>query len=936
MILIIIGLIALCLNFLLLLYRYGFAIYHVQEIVLTTNPIYIILSTALPVLWWLYSTKEDEFNFYDRKKRTLFLVVCNATLTIGQIVWTFTFDTLVMEICKIPIGRNLDEHMIFILCRFVLIGMIIILIAIVYGVARKLLDNDEVVENIENVRWQYVFDTRKNKEVAYDLNILRVQKTGKKLPIKENDRFVHIFILGNTGTGKTSSTFTPAIVCDLDTKLENGLKREAAIMKFCREDKAVVIVKHQGKANEYDVEAKKGFEKELEDIRNRYPDCGITVLAPNSALNKDLIKLTAARGQQINILDPAFNFKNPNVRMVGLNPFYVNLDQTWEEKQNQIKNNAQSFAQVLLAVSEIHGLGDTYFRDINESVTTNVSICCMLHASLNQKQTTIAQIQKCIADFGKLKPLIEEIEEILHFKVVVHQMASKKDLKKDAKNADRDSIKAPSFDENTTDDIIFYPLKSLDDLPPSYRDKGMTLEECQEIIRKEAEGYAESIHFIKQELLGSGAEDMFSQARGLRNILSKLLLNGRIKRILSSPEENLLDFDKVFMKGEITVINTALEFGAESSTALGLFILLTMKNAVVRRPDKNRMNHFVYIDEAAQYMHPVYEDMFALFRQYRVSTNIAMQTLAQFKKNPNTSYLQDVIMGSGVHIVFGRISAEEMRIYEEISGIEHIETNQTSLNANSEFDPDYKVTKGQRRTVQEKSVQQGYKIRQRGFQEVTVNAIDQGRVLKSIHCKTTFTKKSDYKDKKITEFNFEKFAQRDETKGNIIEISKGNENAREEMERYRTTQSIDNTRDESDAISTLPVDKLNDSRTISSESISEKRRNEARALLEKVSNRKSYTSERHEEADDFEKLDPMLLAKNNVKKEKPDKKEQKVENKNTQKKAKQKEKDNNIPLDDDTNFNVLFDGEDDENIQIDENALLDELYEQLTNEKRDY
>ena len=927
---ILIGFILLCLNLLLLTYRYCYAIYNVQEIILNIHPLYIILMTIMPIIWWLYSTKKDEWHFYSRKKVTLSMVIVNGTMVIGQTIWTFTFDTLVRRICMIPTGRNLDKYMLFILCRIALIGMTGLFMLAIYGIMRKLYENDDIRENIETVRWQHLFDTRTNKDVAYDLKILRRMANGAVITIKEIDRFVHMFILGNSGTGKTSSTLTPSIICDLDIKLKNKLKRIPLLVKFIEDGKGVVVEKEgKNEIDEYNIVPESGYADELEKIRMRYPDCGITTMAPNNSLNDDIIRLAEARNMPINVFDPAYTYKNKNVKMVGINPFYIPRGLDKEQKQVQIKNKAQTFAEVLLAVSEIHGVGDQYFRNINEQVSTNVSIICMLYADLNGRQANISMIQSCISDFGKLKPIVDDIQDKLHMKVVIHEFAKKKDMKKDAKNMDRDSIKAPDFDEDAADDIIFYPITDESEIPEQYKSMGIGIDEYSEMLKKEAEGYAENIHFVKQELLGDGAEEMFSQARGLRNILSNLLLDVRVKRVLSASEENLLDFDRAFANGELTVINTALEFGAQSSTALGLFIMLSMKLAVVRRPKKNRMNHFLYIDEASQYMHPVYEDMFALYRQYKIGVTIAMQSLSQMKKSPITQYLQGVIMGAGIHIVFGRTSAEEMKIYEEMAGLERKETTQTTLNSNSEFDINYNVTKGKRKVVEDKSAVEGTSIRIRDFQEVTVYMIDQGRVLKGIHAKTAFPKKSDFKDKKLSNIDFRKYM--DETVGTVIEASKGNLTGKEDISRYKTNHAVSNMAREEDRLSTLPIAGIE--RKAAYTDKQKQRLGNAAQVLDRVETRKTYSSE--EEIDDIELLEPSLMA---AKKE--DKNNKKPADNTAKKNAKTSKKSAYIEdFDEDINFDKLINSDeydDDYEDELDEDAILEAEYARLSSERRDY
>ena len=836
--------------------------------------------------------------------------------------------------------------MLFILCRIVLGAVTGSLIYAVYALMRKLYENDEIRENIETVRWQHLIDTRKNKKTAYDLDILREMENGKKMLIYDVDRFVHMFILGASGTGKTSSTITPAIICDFDRKLENREKRLPLIMQFLKEGKGIAYKKPNKELDEYDIVPTSTENKEaLEKIRDQYPDCGTTVMAPDNSLNVDVIKLAEARQQPVNVIDPSFTYKNKNVRVKGLNPFYVSLDLDPEKRVIEIINKAQNFKDVLLAVSEIHGTGDQYFRDINASVTVNVAILCMLDANLNGRQTNITQIQSCIADFGKLRPIVDDIQERLRMHVVVHEVSSKNNnsMRQDAKKPDMDALQSPDISEIGSDDVIYDEILSEDEIPPRYRQKGITLEEFNKMLREEGESYAEQIHFVLQELLGSGSEKMFDQARGLRNILQNLLMEPRVRRILSAPDDAIMDFDKALANGECTVINTGLELGPTSSTALGLFIMLSMKLAVLRRPTVNRTNHFIYIDEASQYMHPMYEDMFALFRKYKVGVILAIQSLSQMEKSDITRYLKGVIMGAGIHIVFGRTDPDTMKYYEEIAGITHKETIQTQTNSNSEFDENYNISSGRRKTVEDKQAVEGHQIRIKDFQEVHVFMVRKGQVLKAIHAKTSFPKDSDYANKKVTKFDFSKYSEEDPHSRYLRERSEGNANASKAVnDNFRTGQKVVNLRDEEDIIESLPSFYGIDTKDIKgSTDVIKQRAGNINMLIDSINTSSYNSADDGSPAEDFKPLNASLLGPNrksnvvNIQK----KRIERAEKADTQKRSKKP-----APRDDDNlDFDELLSGgtEYEDSIpepeieeELDEMAILQAEIAKLNGERR--
>lgn len=773
----------------------------IQQLILSLNPLYFILAIILPFGWWVYSTKQDYWNFINRKMATLNLALVNAIMVVCQVPWTFLFNTIILKyIVKIPVGRNLDSFMLYMLCRMILIGIVGLIGFLIYKGINSMLMREEIREQIEEFKYQHIVDERKNKPYLYDSRILKDLNTGKDVIIKEVDRFVHMFILGASGTGKTSSTILPMIICDLNKKLKNARIRTQKIVSLIKQQHAYVDrPKYGNEITEWCVKAKDGYEDELEAIRNKYPDCGITALAPNNATNKSIVKLAAARGQMVNSIDPSFKFTEPNVKNLGLNPFFVPLDLEPSVRQIQIANKATTFSEVLTAVSEVSGTQDPYFREVNKAVTINISIMCMLRANLHRTQTNIVEIQDCINDFGKMKKIVEDIQDALHMKVKVHIIEKKNN---GSRVATADSLMQDQ-DDNTGDEVIFTDVP-YSEMPEKYKQMKMPIEEYTEMLHNEAKGYLQPIHYVLSKMTGDSGVELQERANGLINIINDLLIDPRIKNILSADENNFIDWDKALANNEITVINTALEFGREGSTALGLFIMLSMQLAVLRRPDTNRSAHFLYIDEASQYMHPMYENMIALYRQYRVAVVLAIQSLSQTAKTPMTKYLAGVIQGAGIHIVFGRTTPEESKLYEEMGGVKKEEVTQMSTNSNSELDPNYNVTSGKRTSVESKSVTESHKIRQRGFQEVTVYMTDAGDTKRGFYAKVSFPKKSDYEKRTPVEVDFSEYALFKTESENTLPSVVTDEKTITSLKKFKTGIENTNIKDENDSIETIP------------------------------------------------------------------------------------------------------------------------------------
>ena len=75
------------------------------------------------------------------------------------------------------------------------------------------------------------------------------------------------------------------------------------------------------------------------------------------------------------------------------------------------------------------------------------------------------------------------------------------------------------------------------------------------------------------------------------------------------------------------------DLGAAAHKAFGLFFLISMQNAVLRRPgiENSRIPHFLYIDEFADFICKDTEAMFTLYRKYKVGTIISTQSLQQLE-----------------------------------------------------------------------------------------------------------------------------------------------------------------------------------------------------------------------------------------------------------------------------------------------------------------
>ena len=134
------------------------------------------------------------------------------------------------------------------------------------------------------------------------------------------------------------------------------------------------------------------------------------------------------------------------------------------------------------------------------------------------------------------------------------------------------------------------------------------------------------------------------------DILDRLLRVPGVKNILCNRHNNI-NFDKSLANGDITFICTRRgDLGATNHKAFGLFFLISMQNAVLRRPgnEKSRVPNFLYIDEFPDFICKATEHIFTMYRKYKVGTVISAQNLEQL----NVSGAKQTILSNCASKIF--------------------------------------------------------------------------------------------------------------------------------------------------------------------------------------------------------------------------------------------------------------------------------------------
>ena len=312
--------------------RYFMAFFGLQRTVVVRNLLFALVMAAIPIAMWARATDEN-FWAYHRRKRVFFaLALAHAALCLLQPLYSVTWSLVVPFVIKsVPVNAAMTRRMVVLLAYLAEGAIFSGAVVLLYRVVEPILKSKMTWRSIEIFKLRHVVDLRKNAEYSYDFRALTDLETGKQIVIKEQDRFVQTEINGASGTGKTSSIFLNGIWGDLNVKFKNREARREQFAKMISDGRATL----KWPLSEFDERAViacgrnekelKKNQKEIDAVRAKYPDCGMTIVAPNPDLNEAVLRMAQARGFEVNVLDPVNSYggwKNC-ARERSINPFYL-------------------------------------------------------------------------------------------------------------------------------------------------------------------------------------------------------------------------------------------------------------------------------------------------------------------------------------------------------------------------------------------------------------------------------------------------------------------------------------------------------------------------------------------------------------------------------------------------------------------------------------
>ncbi len=468
-----------------------------------------------------------------------------------------------------------------------------------------------------------------------EILLCKDNSSAKEVKIPENRRYEAMLVVGTSGSGKTSMIFEPMIARDMEKK--HFLKETAKELGFTALRTGIANL-NCPYANDY--------------LNEHF---SLNMLTPVSSKEK----IYKAYISKLTFSYAAENSVYKDLGITYLSPDYESL--------SHMKDVADNFGLKYHIIdpndTNSIGLNPFAFKDPMKSAISISSILKRMYDTnldYNQAYTAanIAFNQNVVTQaVENLTLLLKEMYPILHN----NNIPTLNDLLKLLTNFD----------------LIEEMAEQMKQIPELAEQYAIQLRYFEKTFYKNA---------ISRELTSKNLQAASAQ-------LENLLRYPGVRNILCNQTNNI-NYDHVLKNGEIVLICTRRgDLGASVHKAFGLFILLLMQHSILSRPgiEQTRIPHFLYIDEFSPFVCKATEDIFTLYRKYRVGTIVSSQNLSQLGDD---TFKNTLLANSTTKIAFGNnIPADNDYWTREFGDHREWKFVNDYKTEKGEYDPTYKSIK---------------------------------------------------------------------------------------------------------------------------------------------------------------------------------------------------------------------------------------------------
>lgn len=454
-------------------------------------------------------------------------------------------------------------------------------------------------------------------------------ESGKKMMFTEKSRYQSLLACGGSGTGKTSLILEPMMAKDIEKK--------AFYMANAKEMGYTAL--------------KTGIATLNKPYDNDYLNENFNLNMITPALGKETVYKAYMSKMTLSSLDNDFVYRN-----LGLTSVSPDFEST-SRIMDICKNYHIKYNLIDPSNPESIGLNPFVYDDVTKIAITISSVLKGMYVN------THPEIEEAYReDF-----IIQAIENIT---IMLKEMY-------------------PRMNEGNT--------PNLEDLLKMLTNFDLVEKMCEimQTDKELAEKYNIPIAYFKKNFYKNsiGRVDTEKYIYLAATQLDNLLRLPGVKTILCNRNNNI-NFDDALKNGEVTLVCTRRgDLGRTSHRAFGLFFILSMQNAVLRRPgnENSRIPHFFYVDEFPDFICKDTEAIFTLYRKYKVATVISAQNLAQLEANsPRMRYKDTILSNCASKIFMGDGTPEELEWWEKEFTQRRVWTYSNSMDMSKlEYDSKY-------------------------------------------------------------------------------------------------------------------------------------------------------------------------------------------------------------------------------------------------------
>ena len=457
--------------------------------------------------------------------------------------------------------------------------------------------------------WDYKGINLSDKKAGHgpftcDMFMCKDYETGKSMTFTEKSRYQSLLACGGSGTGKTSLVIEPMMAKDIEKK--------AFYIANAKEMGYTAL--------------KTGIATLNKPYDNEYLNQNFNLNMITPAFGKEVVYKAYMSKMILSGSDNEFVYRN-----LGLTSISPDIEST-KRIMNVCRNFHIKYNLIDPSSRDSIGLNPFVYDDVNKIAVTISSVLKGMNANANMEFDEIYREEFIIQAIENLTIMLKEMY--------------------------------PRMNGGN--------LPNLEDMLKMFTNFDL-IEKMSKIMEADedlAEKYGAQILYFKKNFYANsvGREQTEKHIYTAISQLDNLLRLPGVKAILCNRNNNI-DFDKALKNGEVTLVCTRRgDLGRTSHRAFGLFFILSMQNAVLRRPggEDSRIPHFFYIDEFPDFICKDTEAIFTLYRKYKVATVITAQNLAQLNGDFSKLKYKDTILSNcGSKIFTGNGIPEDLEWWEK-------------------------------------------------------------------------------------------------------------------------------------------------------------------------------------------------------------------------------------------------------------------------------